>query len=117
MVLYGIPNCNTVKKARTWLEANGFNYRFYDYKKEGLTAARVNGWLKQVSWQELLNTRGTTWRMLDEGERAKVTNAGAARALMLEKPSIIKRPLVEVDGIIKTIGFDESEWTAIFKSK
>lgn len=117
MVLFGIPNCNTVKKARTWLESKGLSYRFHDYKKEGLTATQLNGWLKQVSWQELLNTRGTTWRLLEEGERAKVTNAAAAKALMLEKNSIIKRPLVEVDGVIKAIGFDESEWTTIFKSK
>ncbi|RCU26849.1 ArsC family reductase, partial [Acinetobacter baumannii] len=91
---YGITNCDTIKKARRWLEAHQIDYRFHDYRADGLDRAQLDTFIAELGWQALLNTRGTTWRKLDESLRNSIDNADAAAALMLEMPAIIKRPLL-----------------------
>jgi Spx/MgsR family transcriptional regulator len=105
---YGIPNCDTVKKARTWLEANGIAYVLHDYKKEGADAARLARWAGMVGWEKLLNRAGTTFRKLDEADKAGIDEAKAIR-LMAANPSLIKRPVVEVPGGI-LVGFKADDW-------
>lgn len=113
MTLYGIPNCDTVKKARTWLHAHHLVYVFHDFKKQGVNAS----WLQQVStqtgWQALLNHRGTTWRKLDSATQKAVTDQHTAIALMVAHPSLIKRPVLEANGRYH-LGFSESQYQAIF---
>jgi Spx/MgsR family transcriptional regulator len=112
MILYGIPNCDTVKRARAWLAGNGTKFTFHDFKKAGVPAARLDAWLQAVGWETLLNRKGTAWRALDEATRAAVTDAASARAVMLAQASTIKRPVVEwADGRI-TVGFDDKHWSA-----
>ena len=110
VTLYGIPNCDTVKKARAWLQANGVEVQFVDYKKGGVPPQRLDAWLAAPGWEALLNRRGTTWRQLDESLRASVLDAGSARRLMLAQASVIKRPVVEWDDARITVGFDAAEW-------
>ena len=106
MKLYGIPNCDTVKRARAWLAGQGVVYEFHDFKKAGVPEARLDAWLAAVGWETLLNRKGTMWRKLSDVERAAVTDRGTARALMLAHASIIKRPVVEwADGQV-TVGFE-----------
>lgn len=107
---YGIPNCDTVKRARKWLEAEGIDYSFHDYKKEGADAARLASWADQAGWEKLLNTRGTTFRKLPEAERANV-DRDKAIALMVQQPSMIKRPVVQHEGGL-LVGFDPAAWSA-----
>ncbi len=111
MIVYGIKNCNTVKSAVDWLKKHAIEIEFHDYKKEGITAAKLSEWSKQVGWESLVNKRGTTWRQLDEAVQKKVTNEKAAIALMIEKTSVIKRPLIEKKGKVILLGFDEAEYT------
>lgn len=106
--VYGIKNCETVKKALAWLDGHGVKYTFHDFKKEALTPALLDGWLKAVGWETLLNRKGTTWRGLPEKVRDAI-DAKSARALMLENPSIIKRPVV-VKGAAVTVGFDADDF-------
>lgn len=106
--LYGIPNCDTVKKARAWLDANGIAYAFHDYKKEGADPARLAKWAEAVGWEPLLNRAGTTFRKLDEAERADIDTAKAL-ALMAAHPSLIKRPVVEYRGGL-LVGFKPDLW-------
>ena len=113
--LYGIPNCDTVKKARKWLEANGLDYAFHDYKKEGADAGKVENWIEAKSVDVVLNKRGTTWRKLSDEEKAKAEDVHTAVTLLVQNPSMIKRPVVEHatssgDGIL--VGFKEDEWSA-----
>ena len=109
-VVYGIANCDTVKRARVWLAEHGRAYRFHDFKKAGVPGDRLDAWLGAAGWQALVNRSGTTWRKLDEGQRAAVQDAASARALMLAQPSVVKRPVVEwPDGRI-TVGFDPARW-------
>ena len=108
--MYGIPNCTTVKKARSWLDERGIAYRFHDFKKDGLPVARLDAWLAALGWEALLNRRGTTWRQLDEATRAAVVDAASARALMLTRPSVIRRPVVEWGSERITVGFDSDGW-------
>ena len=110
MILYGIKNCNTVKSAIEWLNKNKIEFELHDYKKQGITQSKLTEWIKQVGWESLVNKRGTTWRQLDESLQMKVINEKAAIALMLEKTSVIKRPLVEKNGKILLLGFDEAEY-------
>lgn len=112
ITLYGIPNCDTVKKARTWLDKRGIAYAFHDYKKDGVTAAKVKGWSKALGWEVVLNRAGTTFRKLPDDAKAGLTQAKAI-ALMVEQPSMIKRPIVEHDGGL-LIGFKQPEWEAAF---
>lgn len=94
LTLYGIKNCDTIKKARRWLEEQGVTYQFHDYRIDGLSEQQLRDFVKHLSWQALLNTRGTTWRKLEESQRHACDNADAAIALMLAQPAIIKRPLL-----------------------
>ncbi|RXK85554.1 ArsC family reductase [Filimonas effusa] len=111
--VYGIPNCNTVKKALDWLKANDVPYAFHDYKKKGIDASHLKSWAQQKGWEALVNKKGTTWRQLDAAEQAAVTNEKAAIALMEAKTSVIKRPLIELDGKVVALGFDEGEYGGI----
>ena len=112
VTVFGIPNCDTVKKARTWLQARGIEHRFHDFKKQGVPPDALDRWLAAAGWEVLVNRKGTTWRGLDEGLRVGVTDAASARALLLEHASVIKRPVVEwADGRI-TVGFDPQAWAA-----
>ena len=108
--LYGIPNCDTVKKARKWLEAERRDYVFHDYKKEGADPARLAAWADAVGWEVLLNTRGTTFRKLDEADKADIDRAKALH-LLEQHPSMIKRPVVEHEGGV-LVGFKPDEWKA-----
>jgi len=110
MTVYGIKNCNTVKSALDWLRKHNVEYDFHDYKTKGITDAKLKSWSKQVGWESLVNKRGTTWRQLDPTAQAKVTSESAAIALMKEKTSVIKRPLIEIDDKVITLGFDEAEY-------
>ena len=108
--LYGIPNCDTVKKARKWLDAHGLDYTFHDYKKEGADAGKLASWSDAAGWEVLLNKRGTTFRKLDDADKADL-DRDKAIALMLQHPSMIKRPVVEHDGGV-LVGFSEEAWTS-----
>lgn len=107
MIVYGIKNCNTVKSALDWLKKNAVEIEFHDYKTKGISETKLKQWSRQVGWEKLVNTRGTTWRQLDEATRQKVTSEAAAIALMMEKTSVIKRPLIEKDNKVVALGFDE----------
>ena len=107
--LYGIPNCDTVKKARAWLSQYGIDYVFHDFRKQGVPESELDHWLAHVGWERLVNRKGTTWRQLDGATRDAVSDAASARALMLAHPSVIKRPVVAwPDGV--TVGFDADAW-------
>ena len=107
--LYGIPNCDTVKKARAWLVEHGVAHDFHDFKKHGVPEAALDQWLAQLGWEALVNRKGTTWRQLDEATRASVVDAASAQSLMLANPSAIKRPVVDWGEAI-TVGFDAAVW-------
>ena len=110
--VFGIPNCDTVKKARTWLDEQGITYQFHDFKKQGVPAERLPDWMKAVGWEKLLNRQGTTWRKLDDATKASAVDATSAAAVMQEHASTIKRPVVEwADGKI-TVGFKADDWNA-----
>ncbi len=115
--LYGIPNCDTVKKARKWLDANGVAYVFHDYKKEGADPAKVAAWIADQGKDAVLNRRGTTFRKLSDAEKADADddadNHAKAAALLIQHPSMIKRPVAEHDGGI-LVGFKEETWSAAF---
>ena len=107
---YGIPNCDTVKKARAWLDAQGIEYAFHDSKKEGAARAKLERWVAEKGWETVLNRRGTTFRQLSEDDKADIDAAKAVR-LMAAHPSTIKRPVVEhPDGLL--VAFDAAEWQA-----
>jgi arsenate reductase (glutaredoxin) len=108
--LYGIPNCDTVKRARAWLAERRVDAAFHDFKKQGVPEDRLDAWLDALGWEVLLNTRGTTWRKLDEATRAMVMDRNSARRLMLAQPSVIKRPVVDWVGGVTTAGFDADDW-------
>lgn len=112
MKLYGIPNCDSVRKARAWLAEHGLAHAFHDFKKAGVPEDRLQAWLAGVGLEVLLNRRGSAWRGLDEVVRARVVDAASAAAVMRQWPSVIKRPVVEwADGRI-TVGFDPAGWRA-----
>lgn len=109
MKIYGIKNCNTVKKAIDWLENNGISYEFQDFKKLGISEDTLKEWEKEVSWERLVNKKGTTWRGLPDSAKEAVVNEDSANKLMQEKTSVIKRPVIESPkGLI--LGFDENEY-------
>ena len=110
ITLYGIPNCDTVKKARAWLQANGIDAQFVDFKKGGVPPLQLDAWLVSVGWETLLNRKGTTWRKLDDDVREAVVDTASARQLMLDQPSVIKRPVVEWGGGDITVGFGAAAW-------
>ncbi|MBN8807035.1 MAG: ArsC family reductase [Sphingomonas sp.] len=112
LTLYGIPNCDTVKKARAWLDARGTAYAFHDYKKAGVEEASLRRWIAVLGWETVLNRAGTTFRKLPDADRADL-DADKAVALMLAQPSMIKRPIVEGEGILLA-GFKPEAWEAAF---
>jgi len=97
IVIYGIKNCDTMKKARAWLDAKGVAYAFHDYKSAGIDKARLGNWVSQLGWETLLNRAGTTFRKLPDADKAGLTETKAI-ALMLAQPSMIKRPVLEMAG-------------------
>jgi len=113
-VMYGIKNCDTVKKARRWLDEQQIAYRFHDYRADGLDAALLDTFMAELGWEALLNTRGTTWRKLEEARRESIQNAPAAAELMLEMPAIIKRPLLCAPGKPMLLGFTETSYERYF---
>jgi Spx/MgsR family transcriptional regulator len=113
MKLYGIPNCGTVKKARDWLESHGQEYQFHDFKKHGVSEALISGWLKQVGWQKLLKKTGPTWGQLPDTVKNSIKDDASALALMLEKPNVIKRPVLERNGKVLATGFNETDYEKI----
>jgi arsenate reductase len=114
MKLYGIKNCNTVKTAIDWLKKNKIDFEFHDYKSLGISASKLKEWSGQVGWESLVNKRGTTWRQLDEATQKKITTEKSAIDLMTEKTSVIKRPLIENNGNVVALGFDEAEYKKVF---
>ncbi len=110
--IYGIPNCDTMKKARQWLDAHGIAYEFHDYKKEGVDEKRLRHWVEQVGWESLLNRRGMMWRKLDQAVKDDIDEASAIR-IMLETPSIIKRPVLE-RGDTLHLGFKDAQYAKLF---
>jgi len=110
--IYGIPNCDTMKKARTWLDAHKVTHDFHDYKKAGIDKARLEGWVKQVGWEVLLNRSGTTFKKLPDSDKEHLTEKKAI-ALMLAQPSMIKRPVLEAKGKLM-VGFKPDEYARLF---
>ena len=105
VIVYGIPNCDTVKKARKWLDSNGVGYEFHDYKKKGIDKKTLKAWVEELGWDALLNRRGTTWRKLDDSDKIDI-NETRALDLMVEHTSMIKRPVINYgDGLL--LGFNE----------
>ena len=115
-IIYGIKNCNTMKKAFTCLDEHNISYQFHNYKTEGLSSELLDSFLQLVNWQSLLNTRGTTWRKLDETIRANVDNEQAAKDIMLANPSILKRPLL-IDGKRALLGFSDESYSQFFATQ
>jgi Spx/MgsR family transcriptional regulator len=111
VTVFGIPNCDTVKKARSWLTEHGVAYVFHDFKKLGVPADLLPNWLAAVGWEKLVNRKGTTWRQLDDATRAAVVDAATASALMLAHPSVVKRPVVVWGDGRVTVSFDVTQWT------
>ncbi|MFB0907945.1 MAG: arsenate reductase [Spirosomataceae bacterium] len=114
LTLYGIPNCNTVKKARTWLEENNVEYEFHNYKKDGISKEKIENWMTQQPWEKLVNRAGMTYRKLSDEEKAAIIDNESATELMMEKTSVIKRPIVEKEGEIIASGFKEDEYQEFF---
>lgn len=114
-IVYGIKNCNTVKSAVEWLRENKINHEFHDLKLKGVTDAKLKEWISQVGWESLVNKRGNTWRQLPPEIQKKITTQTAAIALMKEKTSIIKRPVIELDGKVVALGFDPDEYSSRLK--
>ena len=111
-IVYGIPNCDTVKKARTWLADHEIDATFHDFKKQGVPATEVDAWLAAVGWESLLNRKGTTWRKLDPAQQASVTDSASAKKVMLEHASTIKRPVIAWPSGQVTVGFTPDQWPA-----
>lgn len=114
ITLYGIPNCNTVKKARDWLTSQSIDYTFHNFKKDGVTEQMLSDWLQQVPDSKLINRAGMTWRKLDDATKDSINDQASAIQLMLEKSSVIKRPILVKDGNILALGFVEADYQALF---
>lgn len=113
--LYGIANCDTVRKARRWLDDQGIAYRFHDFRKDGIAEPRLRAWVDELGWEALLNRRGTTWRAVPGAVKATVDAAAAVR-LMVEMPAIIKRPVLDL-GDERVVGFSESLYQSLFSRR
>jgi len=113
ITLYGIPNCDTMKKARAWLAEHGVDYEFHDYKKFGIDEKMLRAWVRELGWQALLNTRGMMWRKVPQKVRDNIDEASAI-ALMLETPSMIKRPVLDT-GSQRHVGFKAEQYAQIFE--
>lgn len=117
ITLYGIPNCDTVKKARAWLDAHALAHTFHNVKKDGVTPAMIQSWLKDNDWEVLLNRKGTAWRALADARKTHIIDAGSAIALMCESPSIIKRPVLTIGNAAEQhthVGFSDVLYEQIF---
>lgn len=114
MDVYGITNCSTVKKARDWLSKHEIDYTFHDFKKEPPVESQLKTWLEAVSWETLVNRKGMTWRKLSDIEKAVINSNASAIRLMIDKPSIIKRPIVVKDGQVLHVGFDVHAYQETF---
>jgi arsenate reductase len=112
MIVYGIPNCNTVKKATTWLTVHGVSFEFHDYKKKGISAEKLNQWCDFFGWEAVLNRKGTTWKKLSAEEQMAVVDQASAVQVMVANTSAIKRPVVEVDNAPLLISFNEDTYKA-----
>jgi arsenate reductase len=115
VTLYGITNCDTIKKARNWLREHAVEYRFHDYRKQGVDGERLQSMASQLGWEVMLNRRGTTWRALPDSVKEQIGEASALQ-LMLDNPAIIKRPILEQDGDLH-IGFKPQQYQEIFKQQ
>jgi len=113
ITLYGIPNCDTIKKARRWLDDHHIDYHFHDYRKDGIDASQLEAWSNELGWENLLNRRGTTWRKLNDAVRAGINHQNAI-TLMEQQPAIIKRPLLD-NGQQRLLGFDETQYQQLLK--
>lgn len=111
ITLYGIPNCDTIKKARKWLEANDCDYQFHDFRKDGLQEQQLKSWVAELGWEVLLNKRGTTWRQQPDDIKESIDEASAIE-LMLEYPAMIKRPVLDT-GSVRKVGFKDTEYAAL----
>jgi Spx/MgsR family transcriptional regulator len=116
-VMYGIKNCDTIKKARASLTASGIDYRFHDYRVDSIDDALLQSFIDQLGYEVLLNTRGTTWRKLPEAERDAINDAASAKALMLAQPAIIKRPVLSAPNGDLLVGFNDSLYHAFIQEK
>ncbi len=112
ITLYGIPNCDTMKKARKWLEARGIEYQFHDYRKQGIDASQLRAWISELGWEALLNRRGLTWRKLPAEARDAIDEDSAIQ-VMRENPAIIKRPVLDL-GDRRIVGFKEDCYQELF---
>ena len=112
ITVHGIANCDTVKKARAWLEGRGIAYQFHDFKKLGVSEDQLRAWTEALGWDKLLNRQGTTWRKLGPNEQASVVDRDSAVALMVQHPSLIKRPVVQWPDRI-SVGFGIDEWASL----
>ncbi|HEX8041650.1 MAG TPA: ArsC family reductase [Chryseosolibacter sp.] len=115
LTVYGIRNCNTVKSALGWLDKKNVEFVFHDYKSMGISESKLKEWCKQVGWESLVNKRGTTWRQLPADVQEGIKDQASAIALMKEKTSVIKRPLIESSGQVLALGFDEDTYKKVFK--
>ncbi len=115
MILYGIPNCNTVKKAQTWLKENGADYEFHDFKKKGITPEKLNEWCDAFGWEKVVNKKGTTWKKLSPEVQQAVKDQDSAIAVLVQNTSAIKRPVLEKAGKALWIGFDEEAYRDLVK--
>lgn len=112
ITLYGIPNCDTIKKAKKWLESQGVEYQFHDFRKDGLDASLLETWVDELGWETLLNKRGTTWRQLDSAIKDNIDRNSAITA-MLDSPAMIKRPVLDL-GDKRVVGFKEADYQTLF---
>ena len=112
LIVYGIPNCDTVKKARSWLSDHGLDHSFHDFKKQGVPATELDTWLAALGWEAVLNRKGTTWRKLDAALQASVSDSTSAQKVMREHASTIKRPVIAWPSGQVTVGFSPEQWPA-----
>lgn len=115
IVLFGIPNCDTVKKARTWLTSQGFDHAFHDFKKQGLPESTLDSWLQALGWELVLNRKGTSWRKLSPAEQASVVSNESAKPFLMSNPSLVKRPVIEwrqENKLEITAGYQPDQWLA-----
>lgn len=115
MKLYGIPNCNTVKKAQDWLKQNGFDFEFHDFKKKGVTAEKLNEWFDAFGWEKVINKAGLTFKKLSKEEQETINSPAKVISYLIENTSAIKRPIVEMDGKAVLLGFKEDEYQSRLK--
>lgn len=115
MKLYGIPNCNTVKKAQDWIKNNGLAYEFHNFKKDGITAEKLTEWFQIFGWEKVINRAGLTFKKLTKEEQAAINSESTAIAYLLNNTSAIKRPIVELNGKAILLGFKEEEYQALLK--